>query len=236
MKNRSLSQQASLEPLPPSAAIEFFKDKVILPAKEFYDLEAWARARAFTVSHVTKAEVLGDISNAIDKAIENGETLATFRDSLDDIMQKRGWEGTSPWHEETIFRTNIQTAYSAGKFSQLDGHSDKFVGQFDAILDDATTETCRELNGKIYPLDSPFWDMYMPPLHFNCRSTVRPVYNGEVEERGLYVSDKLPPGSVKPSDGFGNNLNKVPFNPDLSGLPKELADKVEHDIKSNANR
>ncbi len=220
-----------LEPLPPEEAIKFFKDKIIMPAKDFYALEAWARARAFTVSYVTKAEVLNDIHKAVDEAISNGTTLADFGDSLKNIAENRGWTGITPWHEETVFRTNIQTAYSAGRYEQLEGMGDKFDGQFSAIMDDRTTEVCSELNGKVYPLDSPFWDIYTPPLHFNCRSALVPILKSTEESRGLTVENTLPSDEHRPPKGFDVNPAKVPYKPDLSGMPEELLAMVERDLK-----
>ena len=40
--------------------------------------------------------------------------------------------------------------------------------RFVAKLDSKTTDICRSLNGKEWPVDSP--KMKVPPLHWNCRS------------------------------------------------------------------
>lgn len=232
MPNQLQKTEISLEPLPPEEAIKFFKDKVIIPAKEFYDLESWARARAFTVSHVTKAEVLIDIHEAINIAIEEGMTLSDFRAGLKDIAVQRGWVGTNPWHENNIFRTNIQTAYSKGRWDQMEPMQDKFMGQFNAVMDDRTTEVCSDLNGKIYPLDSPFWNVYMPPNHFQCRSAVIPIYISEIERKGLEVQSGITEVLHKPGKGFDVNPAKVPYIPDLSGMPGGLREMVERDLVS----
>ena len=44
--------------------------------------------------------------------------------------------------------------------------------QFVAVLDSKTSETCRGLNGKKYKIADPY---PRPPLHYNCRSKIRPV-------------------------------------------------------------
>ncbi len=231
MPQKLQKPELELEPLPPEEAIKFFKDKIIMPAKEFYALEGWARSRAFTVSYVTKAEVLNDIHAAVDEAISNGTTLADFRNSLKDIAEQRGWTGLTPWHEETVFRTNIQTAYSVARYEHLEGMVEKFDWQFSAIMDDRTTGTCSELNGKIYPLDSPFWNIYTPPLHFNCRSALVPILKSTEESKGLTVESALPSDEHRPPKGFDVNPAKVPYKPDLSGMPEELKAMVEKDLK-----
>ncbi|MFH1684063.1 MAG: phage minor head protein [Candidatus Margulisiibacteriota bacterium] len=211
-----------LEPLPPREAIKFFGKKVTLSAEDFYNLAASARAGAFTVSGVARADVLNDIREAVQKALQDGETLADFRGRLVDIMEQRGWSGTSPWHQETIFRTNIQTAYSAGRWEQIEQVKDDFCGEYDAIDDARTTNICRELNGKIYPLDHPFWNKYTPPNHFNCRSSIRPVSKIEAEQRGLLPETGMPSSEIQPDKGFDVNPAKVQYKPDLSKYPDEL--------------
>lgn len=42
--------------------------------------------------------------------------------------------------------------------------------QFKALIDDRTTEQCREMNGKIIGINDLVLGENMPPLHYNCRS------------------------------------------------------------------
>ncbi len=221
-----------LEPLPPEEAIKFFKDKIIMPAKDFYALEAWARARAFTVSYVTKAEVLSDIHNALDEAISNGTTLADFRSSLKDIAEQRGWVGTSPWHEENIFRTNIQTSYAKGRWDQWETVEDKFYGTYSSIDDDRRCEVCAEIAekmaGKVYPMSHPIWNIYYVPQHFQCRDTIVLIHKSQVSAMGFEIGDEIPDGMPTPL--FANNPALVSYTPDLSKMPEELRSMVEKDL------
>lgn len=50
--------------------------------------------------------------------------------------------------------------------------------EFDAVLDNRTTQTCRDLNGVVKPVNDPFWNIYYPPNHWRCRSHVRDRYSG----------------------------------------------------------
>jgi SPP1 gp7 family putative phage head morphogenesis protein len=158
-----LTKKIVLEPLPFEEAIAFFADKISMTANEFYSLANDMRARAFTVARVWSMDVIMDIQNAVETAVDTGETLADFQGRLDDIMAARGWEGLTPWHAETVFRNNIQTAYSVGRWNQMQDMSDKFYGEYDAVNDSHTRPTHAALDGKIFPLDHPFWDTWWPP-------------------------------------------------------------------------
>jgi len=227
--------ELGFEPLPPEEAIKFFKDKIIMPAKEFYALEAWARSRAFTVSYVTKAEVLNDIHNALDEAISNGTTLRDFRDSLKNIAEQRGWTGTSPWHEENIFRTNIQTSYAKGRWNQMYEVKDDFFGFYSSIDDIRRCDICagiaEKTAGKVYPLDHPIWNTWAPLQHFQDRCTIVPIHRSQVEAMGFVIGDEIPADLPMPIKGFDVNPALVSYTPDLSKLPEELRAMVEKDLK-----
>src|SRR5699024_1365521 len=52
--------------------------------------------------------------------------------------------------------------------------------QFDAVMDDRTTELCRGLAGVIKKANDPFWEVWYPPNHYNCRSDGRQLREGKV--------------------------------------------------------
>lgn len=69
----------------------------------------------------------------------------------------------------------------AGKWVQIEASKETLpLLQFDAVIDNRTTEICRPLDGTILPVDHPFWRRFYPPNHYNCRSTVRQLRSGVV--------------------------------------------------------
>jgi SPP1 gp7 family putative phage head morphogenesis protein len=44
-----------------------------------------------------------------------------------------------------------------------------------AIIDDKTTEICRDTDGEIFHITEAQFGINLPPLHVNCRSTIRPI-------------------------------------------------------------
>jgi len=245
-----LPKNIILEPLPFDEAIAFFSDKLAMTPEEFYALVEEIRARAFTVARATSMDVIMDVHGAVEKAIESGETLVDFKKRLSDIMESRGWEGLTPWHAETVFRNNVQTAYSTGRYKQMIDQVDQFpYWEYDAVNDSATRPTHAALDGKIFPADHPFWDTWYPPNGHRCRCSVNPVHKYVAEEEGLKIETEDPTGklikpvdpvtgkemparSLMPDKGWDHNPAKHVWEPDLSKYPAELRGQFEREIES----
>lgn len=193
----------SFETLPFDEAIKFFRDKTVLTPDKYNLLTAEAKARAFTVSGVTRMDVLTDIHGAIGKAIAEGTTFAEFKKTMKETMAKRGWEGLSPYRLDTIFRTNIQAAYQAGHYQRQMEVVDGFpYWQYVAVMDSRTRPAHAVMNGRTLRYDDPFWQTSRPPNGFNCRCTVRALSQGELSREKLRVEKEVP-GIADP--GFDGN-------------------------------
>lgn len=60
---------------------------------------------------------------------------------------------------------------------------DEVLDQLDAfqfVNDDPVTAICENLAGQYFPKDDPNLERYTPPLHWNCKSWLRPVLKGNV--------------------------------------------------------
>lgn len=81
----------------------------------------------------------------------------------------------------TEYDTAIGGAQMAAKWLTIQAQKATLpLLEFDAVIDSHTSTICRPLNGVIRPVDDPFWKKYYPPNHFNCRSTVRQLRDGEI--------------------------------------------------------
>ncbi|MDP2217387.1 MAG: minor capsid protein [Methanolobus sp.] len=59
--------------------------------------------------------------------------------------------------------------------------------EFDAELDGRTTDQCRALHGTIFDLSKGDVDLYRPPLHFHCRSGLKPIpITREIDQDQLF--------------------------------------------------
>lgn len=177
-----------VEVLPFEEAVEYMQRRLPLDAKEYYKLADKARFRAFTVSLLADGDLLVKTKNMLVKNLEEGGGLKDFLAKTDtDLLAGVGMAGKGGgWYWETVYRTNVQTAYNVGRaigFETVPPVALELVG----IGDARQTELCRSLTQppvrRLYGDD--FWKRFWPPLHFNCRTTVRAIYEEELEEQPI---------------------------------------------------
>jgi len=212
-------------------AVEFMKEKLSLTPEEFYRLDAKARFRAFTVAKLTGLDAIERVKEKLIKAIEEGKTLKEWIEELgeDGILKAVGFHRQNPWYLETVFRTNISTAYNAGRLMQIQRSKDKIKYlEYIAIDDSRTTPICRRLDRTKLPADDPFWATYTPPNHFNCRSTVRAIFRDSEEAKRVRRKKPgelptLPEGFAgSPLDSWWELTKRMKRRAKKYGIDKEI--------------
>ncbi len=83
---------------------------------------------------------------------------------------------------ETIARTELALALGASRFYALSERLLVVGIQFSCIEDDRCSDICRSRHGRIMLLDDPRVFENIPPLHFQCRSTILPVDRFDFED------------------------------------------------------
>lgn len=216
-------------------AVDYFKERVPVTAEIFYQIAEEYRALAFTVSGYTKAQILKKFYDELLSALEEGSTPQEFQANMNDFLESEGYEGLNPEQADLIFRTNIQTAYNVGHYQQM---TDPAVmelrpfWQYDAVNDSHTRPSHLEMDGRVFPADSPVWNTWFPPNGFKCRCTVKTLSKRQVEQRGLTVETSFP--AVAPDPHFGTNPAKVRFEPDLKDYPEPLVKAYQARQKEGA--
>lgn len=186
--------------LKPKAAIDFLRGKGMAITDNWFDMWQDAHSRSFTVANVAKMDILQDIRDMVDQALDEGTTLREFQKQLKPKLKAKGWWGEvtdsdgkktqlgSPYRLKTIYQTNLQTAYMAGRYKgQLEVIDRRPYGQYVAIIDGQTTDRCRSLNEKVWRLDDPMWQSLYPPNHWGCRSRVRSLSDRQLQRESLPV-------------------------------------------------
>lgn len=176
-----------LEPLPPAEAMKYFRSKglkIASAAVKGYTEEA------FNIAGVENQKVLAQCKAAIYRGIRDGNVLKTekeIKDIFDGYVQTgevRDGAVSEAWHVKTVVQTNIATALSAGRkamFEDPDVASTVEAYMLSAVLDDRTTDECYRLDRMILTKDE-LASIGWPPYHFNCRTIVIPIIQGEVFE------------------------------------------------------
>lgn len=207
--------------LPPHQAVDYFRSKGYVISWNWYDTWQEAHAHAFTVAKAARADILTEIRRAVDKALNEGITFEQFRKELEPRLKAMGWWGKQWLGDEsgqatavqlgsvsrlkTIYRTNMQSAYMAGRWKdQIDNADDRPYLQYVAVLDSRTRPQHAALNGKVFPINDPFWDSFYPPLAFNCRCRVRSLNSKNLQDRSLTLSST----DTRPGVSSGGTLSK----------------------------
>jgi len=214
--------------LEPEKALEYFRSKgYIVPEKlseNWMVVQQEAHAKAFTVARCTNIDVLKDIRQGLDKALSEGKTFEQFQKELTPILQKKGWWGIvkdendkdvqlgSPRRLKTIYDTNTRVAYNAGRYREMmENTEDRPYWQYDAQNDSRTRPSHRDLDGKVFRYDDPFWDTHYPPNGWGCRCGVRALDEDNMAEKKLKVEDSRKSKineRIIPDLGWRNNPGK----------------------------
>lgn len=236
---RSLIQRGEGHEFTFEEAVEFFGDRLPVTAEQFRKLSEKYRSLAFTVSGYTGTQILKRFQDELLKAIEDGDTLRSFRDRMNSFLESKGYGGLTNFQADNIFRTNTQTAYQAGHYAQMTEPgvlSLRPYWMYVAVDDRLTRPSHLAMNGFVARADDPIWDTWFPPNGYRCRCTVVSLTARQVAEQGLKVYDEVPDrmalpdgrlAYVAPDPSFRTNPGKTRFDPDFKDYPPALVNAYE---------
>lgn len=261
----------SLEPERAIAHLEAKGAQVTGSWQEWLDGQ---HARAFTVANVAKLDVLQDIQASLVKALKSGQPLAEWKDGLVPQLQQKGWwgrggtvpqlqaagrvdastgeikKGLTAQRLETIFQTNMQSAYMAGRYSEMvEEAEERPYWEYVAVLDSRTRPAHRAMHGRVFRYDDPGWQSFYPPCGYRCRCRVRNFSEVEIRRRKVtvestdgklsqvevplrgggsatvtrYTDRGLDGGHFQPDAGFSNNPGLVAWQPRLEAADVGLS-------------
>ena len=193
----------------PTEAIEFLRQKKMLAGKVFIkDLQDSALARATTIARLSSLEMTKDIYQSLETAMREGKGFNQWKKELLGEFERKGWvfgkdnaisrgiDGNlladpktgeyfgTPRRLNTIYRVNMQSAYSAARYQRMrDNVDNRPYWQYSAVGDERTRPAHLALSGKIYRYDDPFWTTFYPPNGFNCRCSVIALAERDLQRR-----------------------------------------------------
>lgn len=141
-------------------------------------------------------------SKAIDQletAIANGSSVAEFSQSMTEGAVSLGITPAAPGYLETVYRTNIATAYGAGRFRQItdpDVMAERPYVQYRTQDDGRERPSHALLDMTVYRSDTSEWKAIAPPNGFNCRCSMVTLSEEEAAQYGNVRES--PPGQADP--------------------------------------
>lgn len=206
-------------------ALEWFLNRFPLTEEVLAELGEYAGARAWTVAGVAQLDIVLALFESIGTALDQTQSLEEWKRAAKPLLVQ-AWGDVSSSRLEVIFRTNIQKAYNRGRWVQMQQvRSMRPYWMFDAIMDSRTTPICQARHHTLLPEDHPWWGTNYPPLHHQCRSSVRAMTPEQAQARGI---DAAPPiDATDPSSGFGKTPTADEWRPDPNDYPQDLWDIFE---------
>lgn len=244
--------------LPPDQALAYFRAKGLRPTFSYADMLDEAHDEAFTVAKMMDVDMLAHVRGSLDDALANGIPFRQWADEIIPTLQGAGWWGRkmvvdpvtgqsvlaqlgSAGRLKTIFRTNMQAAYAAGQWQEIEANKDVAPWlMYDAVDDHRTRDEHREWDRTVLKVGDPWWNDHAPPNGYNCRCGITQLSDDEVKALNL---EPDPPGG--PQNGYRDwknprtgMLEAIPWGLDpgfahnpgkshLKALKKSLKEKVD---------
>ncbi|WP_151710077.1 phage head morphogenesis protein [Acinetobacter brisouii] len=192
--------------LPPQDAIDYLKNKGFKIGWDWHETLDDAHSRAFTVAKVARIDILQDLRKSLITALENGQSFEKWKDNITPVLQEKGWWGRktvinpegkeqevqlgSPRRLRTIYDTNMQSAFSAGRYkAMLAGAETRPYWEWRHVTISNPRKQHLALNGQLFRFDDPFWSVAYPPSEWGCKCRVIARSNREVADKEILSSE-----------------------------------------------
>jgi len=199
--------------LPFNEASQFFRNKLTIPTDQWDDLWKDQHAKGFMVAGATKAEMLTDMRDAIQKAVDGKMTLPEWQRKFDQVVEQYGWSynGGRNWRSSLIYNVNVRTANQAGRWKQLtdvpDGEVVYLVYRHrDGVMHPRPLHV--SWNGITLPSTHPWWTTHYTPNGWGCHCTV--FRATAAEYRAAVKAGHIPPAEeiIDPKTGAPIGIDK----------------------------
>lgn len=231
--------EGAFSSLPYADAVRLFNAKRVLPKAAFDALEKGAKRTAFTVARMASAEMLNVTKAELARMLNEGRRKpfqrddgswvnpgANFRDFKKFAaarLESAGWTPANKSHVETIYRTNIATGYSSGRFVEM--RKPEVLAllpywQIRGVNDDRARPTHKAAFGIVLPANHPFWKHAYPPFGFGCRCKTIARTAAWLKRTSTQIGP-VPTGL--PDPGFESGTSKLISVPDAALEPAKPA-------------
>lgn len=193
---------ATFMEMPWDEAIAEFRARGIMSNADLDTLLRDYRERGTNARQMLLEELRLSVHDMIATAMTEGQSFRQFRKAVDQHIDTLGITPANPAYLETVFRTNVQTAYGAGRWRAMTSPevvAQRPLWQYRAVGDGRTRKSHLDLNGLVFEIGNPDTDRLAPPGGFNCRCAS--VSLASVPS-GITVLRAVPAG-CEPDEGFG---------------------------------
>jgi SPP1 gp7 family putative phage head morphogenesis protein len=202
--------------LPFEEALRLFRERRLISPEEFDALSDRYREGGFVARRLVSLRLQEVARRSIDALLAQDMTLdevyAAIREAERPEVRALGIDPASSAYLDTVIRTNVATAYGAGRWAAMtspDIISARPFVRYVTAGDEAVRPMHRALHGKVFRGGSDEASFYAPPLGYNCRCAMTTLSERQVTSRGYVLTEGRIAG-VDPDDGW-------------EGVPRPLA-------------
>jgi len=230
----------SFAPGPPPEASRYLANKDWLPAFSWQDVEPEEHANAFTVAKAMQIDVLSDIREELQRALDEGLPFEQFQANLRPRLEARGWWGKadmvdpgtgqmrrvqlgSPRRLRTIYRANLRSARAAGQWERIE-RTKRALPYLEYRLGPSERHRPHHQakEGLILLADDPFWRQWYPPNGWGCNCWVRQLTRAQAEARGVGTAPEIPLTEVVNTRTGETRMVPVGLDPGWDRNPGQL--------------
>lgn len=230
--------------LPFDEAISFLRRKLSVPTERWSDVWRQEHDHAFMVAGATKADLLQDLREAVEVALEEGQSLGQFRSNFDEVVASHGWEftGDRNWRSRVIYETNLRTSWQAGRHAQLtdpDVQQARPYWQYRHGGSADPRPEHLEWDGMVLPADDSFWDAHYPPNGWGCSCKVISLSETDLEARGIDVSQAPEVATYEWEDPATGEVHQIPqgIDPGWDYAPgRSVAERTRESVLRKAQK
>lgn len=198
---------AMLHRLPPAGAVAYLQGRGDLTVTHSWqDLWHEEHARQFTISRLTRLDLLQSIREGIERSVNGELTRREWMRDTEKLLKDAGWWGTKAVTDpatgeavtttfdaarlKLIFDTNTRQAAAAGQWERV--QATKKTHPYLRYItkdDDRVRPAHRAWHNLVLPVDDAFWQTHWPPNGWRCRCRVVAMSQRE------YDSGRAPGGA-----------------------------------------
>lgn len=190
--------------MPFSEAVAFWRERGGDPAILEEVLRAYRR-RAATATDEQLDVISRRAVDELQRTLDTGSTLRDFSRAINEQSITLGIAPADPSYLENVYRTNVASAYGAGRWQQMNDPDVRVARpyrQWFTARDNRVRAEHAVMQGLVWRADNPAFDVIAPPAGFQCRCSLVTLSQEELEDEGLTVIDSIPAG-FRLTPGFG---------------------------------
>lgn len=206
--------------------------------KEWNRIKFAIKDKAWRVIFGTKAKAAKDILKTI-KSAKNVDAKYVIKRRIKAnlrLEKRTSVNITSRIRLRTVVSTNFRKTHVSAKLYFLKPLPYKPVWKWVAVVDERLCPICGPCHNVTLPNTHPWWRTHIPPMHHNCRCTIKAlsVRQGAKwakEHRGKPIDR---PPSVRAHKTFGTNGDD--WKPNPKDYPPEMRDIIKKRLNRRKNQ